>query len=94
LTRDITKLAEGCDQDGLGGGRNRAVVQEGVGSGAGNPHIIHQEIAVHLAQLRRTFFAHRIGQSAGPIDGRECGAPTTDIARFTLKFPKNAGQAT
>src|SRR5271157_1979068 len=41
LTWDVAELREGGDEDRLGGGRNGVVVQEGVGSRAGDAHTIH-----------------------------------------------------
>jgi hypothetical protein len=53
--------SEGGDEDCLGSGRNGAVVQEGVGSRAGDAHIIHWQAEIHQAQLRRALVAQRFG---------------------------------
>ena len=74
LTRDVPELREGGDEDCLGGGRDGVVVQEGVGSSAGDTHIIRQQAEIYQAQIRGAFFAQCIGESVGPVGGRECRA--------------------
>ena len=101
LTGDVAELREGGDENRLGSGRNGVVVQEGVGSRAGDAHIIHEQAEIHQAQLRRALVAQRIGQRAGPIGGGErhapdCGHPEVhgelsqerrpgDLVQFTLE---------